>query len=364
LTIAVDGNGTPYVAAETGANTDIWQHTNGSWQLIGSLTAQGLSHASMTIDKNNVVYLASRDDPNPPHRKLSVRKYDGNAWQTVGNRSFSADIVDARSISITTSPGGVPYVAYRDDAYNGGITVKKLDGNSWSTVGNEGFSNGSVILTSIVTDNAGTPYVAYSDAGNNYKATVKKFDGTAWTTVGAGGFSQATAQSLALCIDNNDTLYVVYSDGIDSKAQVQKFDGNNWVNLGTGNISSGEAHGTTIAVNSNGVPYIAYKDIANEKKAIVKLYDKNTGIWSNNLNTNDIKIFPSPASDFINISVNSAPYQFKISLLSISGTTMSEHIYPADENYLQLSTSMLAPGVYFIAIHNSEQKIIHPFVKQ
>ncbi|MBZ0098969.1 MAG: hypothetical protein K8F30_07780, partial [Taibaiella sp.] len=282
FTMAVDGNDVPYVAAETGANTEVWRYVNGNWAQVGiPLVAQGLSHASLVIGKNDTPYLASRDDPANPNRKLSVWKFDGNAWQIVGNKSFSADIVDAGTISITIDPYGVPYVAYRDQAANGRITVKKLNGNTWASVGNDGFSNGYLIQTSIVTDNAGTPYVAYADASNNYRATVKKFDGNAWTDVGTGNFSIGPALSLTLAIDKNDTLYVAYVSGANyDSAVVQKFDGVNWVKVGY-TISTGNAYQTNIAINSQGLPFIAYNDGTNGKKAVVKSFNKYAGIKDN-----------------------------------------------------------------------------------
>jgi TPR repeat protein len=54
-------------------------------------------------------------------------------------------------------------------------TVMKYNGSAWETVGNAGFSAGSISSISLRFGSEGTPYVSYRDKGNNKKVTVKKF---------------------------------------------------------------------------------------------------------------------------------------------------------------------------------------------
>jgi hypothetical protein len=360
LSMAVDGNKIPYIAAETGANTEIWKYFNGQWNQVGTpLVAQGLSHASLVIGKNDTVYMAARDDSAPPYRRLSVWKFDGTAWQSVGSRGLSADVVDITSVSFTIDQSGIPYVAYRDQAANGRLTVKKFDGNSWVSVGSDGFSGAYLMRTSLVTDKVGVPYVAYNDGNNNFKATVKKFDGNAWVTVGTDGFSVSYADDFSLAMDKDDSLYIAYVSGLDDNAIVQKYDGVNWVNVG-GLVSTGGTYLPILEINSKGVLYIAYDDHANNKRVIVKSYNKYAGITDNTF-FKTLKIIPNPANEMI--SITGLPQNCRLQIHDVSGCIVYKHTIDKMENQLRIPVANFIPGVYFIEVHHSGGIATKTFVK-
>jgi len=361
LSIAVDGNNIPYIAAETGATTGVWRYVNGNWDTVGTpLVAQGLYHTSLAVDKNDTVYMAARDDSAPPYRGLSVWKFDGTAWQSVGNRCFSADEVDITSVSFAINQSGsIPYVAYRDQAATGRLTVKKFDGNSWVSVGNDGFSGGYLIHSSIAIDKAGVPYVAYNNVYNNFEVTVRKFDGNAWVLVGTDGFSVSYADYVSLATDKTDTVYIAYVMGVDNDAIVQKFDGVNWVNIG-GVVSTGGADRTNLAINSKGVLYVTYNDLGNDNRALVKSYNKYAGI-ADNFNSAGIQVFPNPANDLI--SITGLPQTGSVQIHDVMGGIVYEYTMGKIANPLQIPIANFIPGIYFIEVHHSEGKATKTFVK-
>ena len=105
--------------------------------------------------------------------KLTVMKYDGSAWVTVGTPSFTAA---ASYPSLAFSTDGTPYVAYMDYANGAKTTVMEYNGSSWVNVGNAGFSAGTSGYPSLAfSPTDGMPYVAYVDVANSNKATVMKY---------------------------------------------------------------------------------------------------------------------------------------------------------------------------------------------
>ncbi|MGV8118948.1 MAG: hypothetical protein AB2L14_04200 [Candidatus Xenobiia bacterium LiM19] len=289
------GTPVPYVAYKDNGNSGkatVKKFNGATWETVGTagFSAGTTYYTSLAVYDNAgtpVPYVTYRDGGNSS--KAMVMKYNTTTWETVGTAGFSAGTAYYTSLAVYDNAGTpVPYVAYIDYGYDSRSTVKKYNGNSWETVGadNEGLSTGQAYYTSLaVYDNAGTPvpYVAYQDAGNSSKATVKEYNGTSWETVGTAGFSTGTAEYISLAIyDNAGTPvpYVTYKDsGSSGKATVKKYNGTAWETVGTAGFSTGQADSISLVVyNDNGtpVPYVAYLDDGNSGKATVMKYNGAT----------------------------------------------------------------------------------------
>ena len=89
--------------------------------------------------KDNLPYVAFgvRDADN----KLTVAKFDGSAWAKLGAASFT-NKVNGSHYGFDIALDGTLYVAYNDqEATNkGGISVMKFDGSAWNLVGNAGIT--------------------------------------------------------------------------------------------------------------------------------------------------------------------------------------------------------------------------------
>ncbi|MBL0315042.1 MAG: T9SS type A sorting domain-containing protein [Flavobacteriales bacterium] len=210
--------------------------------------------------------------------KITVKKFNGTNWETIGAPGFSAGW--AEWISITIDNFGIPYVSYKDLANGHKVTVMKFDGSNWQILGTPGFSTSSVYYTSIAVDNIGTPYVAFQDVGNGSKATVMKFNGSSWEAIGNMGISAGTASytSIAVGIDNYPML--AYKDGgFSDKATVLKYNGTSWEALGIEGFSAGAIDYGNLALSDNGIPFFIYRDWANSYKATVMTF--NGSNWVN-----------------------------------------------------------------------------------
>lgn len=73
--------------------------------------------------------------------KLTVAKFDDSAWTTVGAASFT-NKVSGSHYNLDIALDGTPYVAYNDqEATNkGGISVMKFNGSAWELVGEAGIT--------------------------------------------------------------------------------------------------------------------------------------------------------------------------------------------------------------------------------
>lgn len=106
----------------------------------------------------------------------------------------------------------------------GKATVLKFDGNAWVTVGQPGFSADLAATVDLAISPSNQPYVSYRDWGNAYKATVMMFNGTSWTNVGPIGFSQGSAFGTSIKFHSNGEIYVAYRDhAVSQKQTVMKF---------------------------------------------------------------------------------------------------------------------------------------------
>jgi len=69
-------------------------------------------YVSLAVDANGTSYVAYSDVANS--NKATVMKFVNGAWTTVGTSGFSADEADYTSLTIDAN--GVPYVAFSDYA--------------------------------------------------------------------------------------------------------------------------------------------------------------------------------------------------------------------------------------------------------
>ena len=244
------------------------------------------AHATFTsiaIDSAGTPYVGFVDQANA--NKASVMKYNGTGWVNVGSPGFSpAGLTSPHDVHIAIGSGGMPYIAFEDSTHGYKVTVMRYDGGSWITVGAPGFSGSAVNELSFAIDHAGTPYVAYPDvtglSGMGNGVTVMKYNGSVWTAVGVVEFTHGssgfTAGFISLAIDTAGKPYVAYSNGTLSgtfKAAAMKYNGTNWVYVGAPNFSAGEADFVSIAISQGGTPYVVYRDLTVSGKATMMKYN-------------------------------------------------------------------------------------------
>ncbi len=351
--------GVPYIAYEDRSRMGkltVRKFNGSSWVLVGSagFTAGGAGHISLKFYQG-VPYVAYQDtDMMTGAMKASVMKFNGSSWVAVGSLGFSEGNVDFVSFDIDDL-SGTPYVAYRDNAYNGQATVKKFDGLEWVNVGPPGFSTGIATDNSLFIEN-GVPYLAYNDHALYSKAVVMAFNGLDWEPVGTEGFTSSSATSTSLVVYQG-IPYIAFRDNANGlKASVMTFDGFEWNYLGTPGFSAGEAF-SVVMTHENGKLYVAYQDRVNGKKATVKTF--NGVDWE----TVGSGGFSAGEAHFLSIAVdNGTPYvSYNDRFYSGKATVMSYRELPPQVEPVTANPtgSMVVPGTTVALTSATPDAVIH-----
>jgi hypothetical protein len=226
--LGFSSSGTPYVAVKDGPGGVITVSSFGgnNWAYVGPppLSSNPASVYDIDFDSNDSPHVLFRHSPQGiPYSQ--VKHFDGNNWVSLD--SISTELIP---FSMAISSTDEVYVACQDQVNGDKITVLKFDGASWNTVGSPNFSVGIAQFYSLTFGPTGTPYVAYNDNGVANKTVVKMFDGSDWQTVGTEGFSDGNATSQEVRVSPTGVPYVIYDDVFNLGVTVMRFDSANVVN--------------------------------------------------------------------------------------------------------------------------------------
>jgi len=243
-----------------------------AWASVGSdyIDTMSVPGISSVIDSAGNIYVIYRNNS----MNLSVKKYDGTSWSSVGVLNVPSSSDGYLAINQDTL-----YLAYQDVDSNNRANILKFDGTNWVAYGNQVIGVGQASNPQIKFDSNHIAYLSYIDTSDS-EVWVKKYNGGTWDNVGDGNATRldstiwASGQSLA--IDSNNVPYVVHYDMNSSDnsliVAVSKFDGTNWVNVGS-SLGNGETRGYAIAIDSSNVPYVVFEDNSSPKNIIVKKYN-------------------------------------------------------------------------------------------
>ena len=216
--IAIDSSGNPYVVYVDGANgykATVMKYNSSNWTVVGDpgFSPGFINNCSIVIGKNGVPYVLFVDSLHG--YRTTVMMYNDTDWVTVGNPGFSAGEVFFPEMAIDRN--GTPYVGFPTYSGTGAgtITVMKYNGSTWETLGSVRYSSDCVLQFDITVDSCCTPYIAFCDSANESKAMVMKFVDTSWQLVGTAGFSAGNFDQISIIISNGIPYvsYVDYANG-------------------------------------------------------------------------------------------------------------------------------------------------------
>uniref|UniRef100_UPI004049DED8 T9SS type A sorting domain-containing protein n=1 Tax=Gelidibacter sp. TaxID=2018083 RepID=UPI004049DED8 len=357
--LAINNSGVPYVAFQdhsVSANrASVMKFDGTNWINVGSpgFSAAGAYHVSLAINNAGVPYVAYRDHGNG--LGATVMKFNGVNWENVGSPGFSDGQV--ADVSLKLNASGVPYVAFKDygsgDPNEGEITVMKFNGSNWETVGIPRFSDDEADYCTLAFSNADEPYVAFTDKANQFKATVMKFNGSNWETVGSAGFSPDRAFNFSLTFSSVGVPYLAYMDrDNEDKATVVKFNGTNWETVGSHGFSEGRAFHTTLVLNGNDEPYLAISETSlvglSYRRASVIKFTSTMSVQDNEVSR--VSLYPNPANNMVTLE-NLPHGETHIKVFDITGKEMFST--KSNTEIETIDTTNFANGVYLVSIaHN------------
>jgi len=258
------------------------------WGYVGStdISTGAAGFESLGFGKNNL-YLAYQDGAHG--QRVSVKKFDGTSWNSVGPENISPDGI-ATNLSLFVDPDdGTPYVAYVMSTTgfirkaNSAIPlmtvsnktfVEKYDGKKWVLLGGGPMGKGN--LPSIFI-RKGVPYVSFF--ADEVGLEVEKFNGKSWETLGEKSLSTHGIPYTwrGLFVDESDRVYVGFQDERTKQAFVSEYDGGAWVTVGKGPASGGIAVNGSLTVD-NGSVYLAFLDAERGNRATLMSCGYN-GVW-------------------------------------------------------------------------------------
>lgn len=268
-----------------------------------------------------------------------VTKYDGFNWTTIMKKeryAFRGLAIDDEGnmwignnfvidILVDSIP---PY-------YSSVLKIKNTDTTVYTST--DGLTG--TWISSLVIDETGNKWIA-TDHG------VSMFDGEKW-------INYTTEDGLA----NN----LVYAIAIDSSGNkwfgtyngVSKFDGTHWTNYSTqdGLINNGV---TEIAIDSKGNKWFATYG------GVSKLVENDITIIKTLTNTYDVKLYPDPVIDKLNIALSKQVTDAGIALYSLNGV----QLYSAkiNSNKAELDMSQFKSGIYLVKIIVSGECVLTKLV--
>lgn len=202
---------------------------------------------------NNELYFSFRNSS----AKLSVYKFNGTSWLSVGPSNISTQNVDLMRMGFT--PDNRPFVIYRGFASGYSLNVKEYVAPNWIDVGLPIATTPYDPYAQIAND--GTPYIAYEDTGVSNYILVKKYNSTtsSWDDLLSSSISTGVTYLQGLVIVDG-MPYVSYSDNVSGTLplRVKRFNGTNWELVGN-MVETGNVFESVMKKTASGVIFVAYK---------------------------------------------------------------------------------------------------------
>lgn len=252
--------------------------------------------------------------------KIVVSGWAGNLKDTTVNE-FSTDMIVARynidgSLDNTFGINGI----IRQDILSNDPNEGRINR---TYAGGVLLADGSFLFNSYEKSN-------YSYTGENDRMGFFKYtsSGVLDTSFGNNGHYNVTILS-----DSNDYLYLRMDD--------MKLLPNNKIILGG-------SFNTTYGVTTT-YPYVSN---------ILLQFDLNSTINVNELSySNDLRVYPNPSSDFINIEFEESQEIKTLNVLSMDGKLMESFVNFSNSNKMRIDVSSLSKGAYIIQSRDNNNRV-------
>ncbi|WP_345077908.1 hypothetical protein, partial [Nemorincola caseinilytica] len=263
--MTIDATGRIYVAYATASGFQAVTNNEGSWEPLGSVQAAHVHSNPVIQAYGGIPYVAYFE----ADREISVKKLDGDTWTYVGDTSFSAIMYThpeygrKGDIAFRFNSSGVPYIAFTN--YTGAFWMTITNGHLFSLVDGEWSSIAGMAYMYSLTmelDDLGTPYMASGFFNWGTEGTrVYKFNGTDLEEVGTPYIPRITytnGYSLAFNADNRPLVSRNDPSGYGVEAYEM--------------VPSVSTHHINVTSNSGGTLSYAAEDICEGHDFVIEMF--------------------------------------------------------------------------------------------
>ncbi len=262
----------------------------------------------------------------------------------LSNGPHSGNIVYGTIISISVSPLDSDKIVVGTD--DGNVWITQNGGNNWTKISN---ALPNLWVTKVLTDreDVNAIYVTFSgyrygeDYGHVYKTTD---NGSTWTDISTG-LPDVPVNSIVK--DSYGNLFLATDIGVLASGD----DGTNWDILG------------------ENMPSIVVTDLHLHEPTetlYVATYGRSSykmDISGNILGVSapemifDVSVFPNPARDFINVTLDKPYSKLEVQLYDAMGRLVYTEAFQTNQNRLKLDVSTFSRGTYFLKIVADQKEV-------
>lgn len=335
-------NNEPYLAfRNTSGKLSVYKFNGANWFSVGStsISTQNADDINIGFTPDNRPFVIYRGFD--AGFKLYVKQYVAPDWLNVG--SPYTPIATPSTPYVAIANDGTPYIAFQDNGLGNYVLVKKFNTttSNWDDVSSSTLSSGITYLGGLVVI-GGMPYVAFSDTVTGTQ--VKRFNDTNWELVGNTVIGAFTSDIIMKKTDSG-VIYVAYSSF--NKVTVKRLVGNEWVSVGNEGFTKLLNGSFDFEVNDNDNCAIIYQ-APGELVPEILSFDGTT-LSKGSIETGkifNIVAFPNPVTNTLNIETDLLVKN--IVIYNDLGQSVLE------SKFKTIDTSSLSSGMYFVKIMADE----------
>jgi len=247
--------------------------------------------------------------------------------------------------NVSASAGSTSFTVTSNTTWNASSN------QSWCTVNGSGTGNGTITANYTVNSSTTSRVATITVSGTGVSDQVVTV-----TQAGAAATLAVTPPSQIVSESSGTTDFSVASN-----SSWTAFSDAVWCTV----TSSGSGNGTimaTYAANSSTTERTANitVTVSGLTPVIVQVNQDGTSVGIPDNNAGSIRVFPNPARDVVNVSLENNSFNTRISLVDMTGRTLIERSFPGND--ITLNVGNLPRGYYFIRIVQNDEIIVRRII--
>ncbi|MGB5980718.1 MAG: T9SS type A sorting domain-containing protein [Nonlabens sp.] len=360
-------NNIPYISYKLNDELIVQRYINNVWETVGGIAVtntSGTQNVSLDFinDQPVVAYQV------PTGRKINVKIFDGTSWNDLGATNIGNHF--CWNPDFLTTPSGEAYLSFREFEQTGNpdtansLQVLQYNGASWTYLPevapiapNSDDSNPLVRSSLAYDESSDELYVGYIISDENNvpfrKAVVQKWDGISWTMVGNPIIDVALINRESMTLSFTDKLYMHTNEDDNSAAvgnrmAVRVFENGTWNAVGSELFASvggsnDTDYFTSFAAGQDRLVVSYAEDFPTNGVLKIRELDLTT-LSSDQESLSEVRVFPNPTSDVINLSGFDSFQEMRI--YSLDG----REVLLFDQERTEYNLGSLASGTYLAMI--------------